>query len=123
MIWFFRDFLDGFTYLGFSIVCIIFIMAIIGFMMERKQLEREKKNREAVLEGDLKSSALGSVPLTDASTSASNIYENNVSSRNEHNVEIVQPQSVIPEEVKAENAATNAIPEVLDLNVVEDNNR
>ena len=49
MIHFFRDILSGPLYIITSILSIIFIMAIIGFMMERKKLEAEKKAQVAVI--------------------------------------------------------------------------
>ncbi len=49
MIEFFRDVLDGPLYIGTTILSIIFIMAIIGFLMERKKLEKEAKQKIAVV--------------------------------------------------------------------------
>ena len=49
MIEFFRDVLDGPLYIVTTILSIIFIMAIIGFLMERKKLEKEEKMRVAVV--------------------------------------------------------------------------
>jgi len=49
MIEFFRDVLDGPLYIVITILSIIFIMAIIGFLMERKKLEKEAKSKIAVI--------------------------------------------------------------------------
>lgn len=49
MIEFFRDILDGPLYIVATILAIIFIMAIIGFLMERKKLEKEKKENIAIV--------------------------------------------------------------------------
>lgn len=49
MIEFFRDVLNGPLYIVVVILSIIFIMAIIGFIMERKQLEKEKKASIAIV--------------------------------------------------------------------------
>lgn len=49
MIEFFRDILDGPLYIGTTILSIILIMAIIGFLMERKKLEKEVKSKVAVV--------------------------------------------------------------------------
>ena len=49
MIKFFRDTLDGPLYVVITILSIIFIMAIIGFLMERKKLEKEEKKKIAVV--------------------------------------------------------------------------
>lgn len=49
MIHFFRDILDGPLYIGITILSIIFIMAIIGFLMERKKFEKEEKQKIAVV--------------------------------------------------------------------------
>lgn len=49
MIEFFRDVLDGPVYIVTTILSIIFIMAIIGFLMERKKLEKEQKSKIAVV--------------------------------------------------------------------------
>ena len=53
MIHFFRDVLDGPLYIVIVILSIIFIMAIIGFIMERKQLEKEKKASIAVVDNTI----------------------------------------------------------------------
>lgn len=50
MIEFFRDVLNGPLYIIITIVSIILIMAIIGFIMERKKLEKEAKNKMAVVD-------------------------------------------------------------------------
>lgn len=47
MVEFFRDVLSGPLYIVTSILSIIFIMAIIGFMMERKKLEKEQNEQIA----------------------------------------------------------------------------
>lgn len=49
MIEFFRDILDGPLYIITTILSIVFIMAIIGFLMERKKLEKEEKEKIAVV--------------------------------------------------------------------------
>lgn len=49
MIEFFRDVLDGPLYIGTTILSIILIMAIIGFLMERKKLEKLVKSKVAVV--------------------------------------------------------------------------
>lgn len=56
MIWFYRDFLDGALYVVIALLALIFILAIIGFIMERLQLEKEEKNRVAVLQNEMASS-------------------------------------------------------------------
>ena len=45
MIEFFRDVISGPVYIITTIVSVIFIMAIIGFLMERKKLEKEKQEQ------------------------------------------------------------------------------
>ena len=49
MVEFFRDVLDGPLYIAVVVLSIIFIMAIIGFLMERKKLEKEAKEKVAVI--------------------------------------------------------------------------
>ncbi len=49
MVEFFRDVLDGPLYIIITVLSIIFIMAIIGFIMERKKLEKEAKAKTAVI--------------------------------------------------------------------------
>ncbi len=49
MIHFFRDILSGPLYIIISILALFFIMAIIGFLMERKKLEEEKNAHVAVI--------------------------------------------------------------------------
>lgn len=51
MIHFFRDVLDGPLYLVIVIISIILIMAIIGFIMERKKLEKEEKDKSVIVAG------------------------------------------------------------------------
>ncbi len=82
MIWFYRDFLDGPIYYVVVVLSIIFIMAIIGFIIERKQLEQEKKNREAV--------------LADVSISSSNVGEANISNVNTSTIPENPEVSTIP---------------------------
>ena len=120
MIWFFRDFLDGPLYLVVAFFCLIFIMAILGFMMERKQLEKEEKNKMVVLNNQ------NNTPIYDVGSYEESIRQNSanqtVSTPSEH-AQVVQPQSVIPNEVleKSASEGTNSkIPEVLDLNLVDD---
>lgn len=52
MIEFFRDVLDGPLYFIVVILSIIFIMAIIGFIMERKKFEQYEKNKVAFVSND-----------------------------------------------------------------------
>lgn len=49
MIEFFRDVLDGPLYIVVAILSVIFIVAIIGFIMERKKFEKEEKSKIAVI--------------------------------------------------------------------------
>lgn len=108
MIWFYRDFLDGFVYLAVAFLSLIFIMAIIGFICERKKFEEEEKNRLAVLSGEM--------PVDISVVSSPEVVAE------EENTTAVS-QSVIPQDVieKSQNAATNIkIPEVLDLNEIEE---
>lgn len=128
MIWFFRDFLDGPLYLVVAFFCLIFIMAILGFMMERKQLEKEEKNRMVVLNNE------NVTPVYDVGSfeenMRQNVSQNTVVQREIPNVQaqdnqVVKPQSVIPNEVleKSASEGTNSkIPEILDLNLVDDSN-
>lgn len=51
MIHFFRDILDGPLYIALVVVCIILIMAIIGFIMDRKKLEKEENEKRVVVGG------------------------------------------------------------------------
>lgn len=52
---FFRDVLDGPIYIALVIVCVILIMAIIGFIMERKKLEKEANSKIIHVENMLES--------------------------------------------------------------------
>ncbi len=49
MVEFFRDVLNGPLYIIVVILSIIFIMAIIGFIMERKQKEKETQDKVAFI--------------------------------------------------------------------------
>ena len=127
MIWFFRDFLDGPVYIIISILCIVFIMAIIGFMMERVQLEREKKNREAVLEDDAVGSAIDAVPIVDSNEfddfgdldNKVNEIDNVLEQEETEAEPTVSVKSVIPENIKSLNAK---IPEILDFDEIDKQN-
>ena len=54
MIEFFRDVLSGPLYYVVALLAIIFIMAIIGFMMERKQKEKAEKGKIAIVSREAK---------------------------------------------------------------------
>ena len=97
MIWFYRDFLDGGTYIIVMLLSLIFIMAIIGFIMERLQLEEEEKNRMAVLSNQ---EPVIVDPVEDV----------------EEESTPVTAQSVVPEEVIQK---SDKVPAVLDLDQVE----
>ena len=47
MVEFFRDVLDGPLYIIVALLSLIFIMAIIGFIMERSKLAKDEKGRIA----------------------------------------------------------------------------
>lgn len=51
MIHFFRDILDGPLYIALVVVCIVLIMSIIGFIMDRKKLEKEENEKRVVVGG------------------------------------------------------------------------
>lgn len=117
MIWFFRDFLDGWLYVVVSFLSLIFIMAILGFMMERKQLEIEKRNKTIVLNDndDLNK-------ITNNSKESNNVINSNNNLESNNNV--ARPKSVIPKQVleKSINEGSNSkIPEILDLTSVKNN--
>ncbi len=108
MIWFYRDFLDGFVYIIVAILSLIFVMAIIGFIMERMQLKKEQENRMAVLSNDMTSPA--PAPVSNPAPAASSNPIDTTKS--------VVPDSVIQ---KSQNAATNDnVPGVLDFNQIEE---
>lgn len=50
MIEFFRDFLDGPIYFVVAVISIVLIMAIIGYLMEKKKLEQEEKNKRVTID-------------------------------------------------------------------------
>lgn len=50
MVEFFRDVLDGPLYIIVVVFSIIFIMAIIGFLMEKKKLEKQQQDKIAVID-------------------------------------------------------------------------
>ncbi len=52
MIKFFRDILDGPLYVVVAILSVIFIMAIIGYLMEKKKISDEEKSRVAIVKND-----------------------------------------------------------------------
>lgn len=74
MIEFFRDVLDGPLYFIIAVLAIIFIMAIIGFIMERKQKEQQVKGQVAFVSRnqevvDKDNSSNGEIPETEVSNS------------------------------------------------------
>lgn len=116
MVWFFRDFLDGFLYIVVAFFSLVFIMAIIGFLMERKQLEKDEKNRMIVLNNE---------NMQNFNLSEEEPPKQQSAVVNSQVEQQVVPQSVIPDDVLEKSAAegTNAkIPEILDLNSVDDSN-
>ena len=65
MIQFFRDTLDGPLYYILAIICIFFIMAIIGFLMEKKKIEKEIQSKTAVIENKIPDSSIPPIsPVT-----------------------------------------------------------
>ena len=50
---FYRDVLDGPLYYIIALLAVILIMAIIGFLMERKKLFKEKENKIAHVDQDV----------------------------------------------------------------------
>lgn len=70
MIEFFRDVLNGPLYIVVSIIAIILIMAIIGFIMERKKLEKEHNEEIAHISNQQTETVTPIEPV--------NIQENNV---------------------------------------------
>lgn len=126
MIWFYRDFLDGFVYIIVVIISLIFIMAIIGFIMERKKTSEEEKNRIAVLSNEVlttNSHVEPAIATSVTSTPVSVVNPAPVQNDTTESVSsVVSGQSVIPQEVieKSQSAVTNSkIPEVLDFNKIE----
>ena len=92
MIEFFRDVLNGPLYIVTTILSVIFIMAIIGFLMERKKLEKEYKEQVAVVSNKQnippinqvaieKEVVTNQIPVTVNST-INNIDSNNISEVN-----------------------------------------
>ena len=92
MIEFFRDVLNGPLYIVTTILSVIFIMAIIGFLMERKKLEKEYKEQVAVVSNKQnippinpvaieKEVVTNQIPVTINST-INNIDSNNISEVN-----------------------------------------
>jgi len=129
MIWFFRDFLDGPLYLVVAFLSLIFIMAILGFMMERKQLEKEEENRMVVLNNENVTQIydVGSFEETRRESSVNTVSTSESipvqSMSDAQSNQVVRPQSVIPSEVLEKSASEGnkaKIPEILDLNLVED---
>ncbi len=64
MIEFFRDVLDGPIYIVTTILSVIFIMAIIGFLMERKKLEKEAKEKMAVVSNSPEVTPISPISVT-----------------------------------------------------------
>ena len=49
MIEFFRDILNGPLYIVTTIISVILIMAIIGYLMEKKKIDRDLTSKVAVI--------------------------------------------------------------------------
>lgn len=101
MIHFFRDILNGPLYIFTSILSIFFIMAIIGFLMERKKLEEERKAQIAVINKEIPRTnpPVNPTPITpiaveesivDTSISSTPQPLNDISSIN-NNLEVKEP--------------------------------
>ena len=54
MVEFFRDILDGPLYYVVVLIAIVLIMAIIGFIMERRQKEKQEKGKVAFVSREAK---------------------------------------------------------------------
>lgn len=95
MIHFFRDILSGPLYIITSILSVIFIMAIIGFMMERKKLEEEKKAQVAIIDNK--------VPKPETSTAPTPIQPVLVKNQQEEQ----QPVTITPQPLNSITTANN----------------
>lgn len=121
MVWFFRDFLDGLLYLVVSFFSLIFIMAILGFMMERKQLEKEEKNRMVVLNNK---NVAPDYNVGSYEESRKQAVQGNISGIPIQDSKNVIPESVVSRQEEESSRTENvnsSIPEILDLNLVDDN--
>lgn len=96
MIEFFRDVLDGPLYIVVVVISIIFIMAIIGFLMEKKKLEKEAKEKIAVIsntEDNIEESNVTPVqPVNINEEVETPIINNEVTNLNEQVTEVVLEQ-------------------------------
>jgi len=93
MIEFFRDVLSGPLYIFTAILSIILIMAIIGFIMERKKLEKEEIERIAIVDTTNNINSINNVNNINNDANISNdIFVSN-NSEISNNVEI-SPQFV-----------------------------
>lgn len=98
MIEFFRDVLDGPLYIVTTILSIIFIMAIIGFLMERKKLEKEQQSKIAVV-GTNQPEV---VPITPVTVQQPTIQQTPVPQANVATVDSTQPVVAQPVEVASQ---------------------
>ena len=83
MIEFFRDVLSGPLYIIVAILSLIFMMAIIGFMMERKKLEKEEKGRIAYVANSVE--AAGTAPVNVQTVDTANAINNEIPQQPEDN--------------------------------------
>ena len=95
---FFRDILDGPLYIIVALLSLIFIMAIIGFLMERKRLEKEEKARIVYVNNSV------DVPIEPVQTKVEEINVNPVTSSNVTTVSTipVNSNSVVNEQIPAQ---------------------
>lgn len=92
MIHFFRDILDGPLYIGITILSIIFIMAIIGFLMERKRFEKEEKQKIAVVSNTRTVTPITPVTVSQQMQSmGQNVDFNHLEKENNSSLEVKTP--------------------------------
>lgn len=94
-------------------------------MMERKQLEKNEKNKMVVLNNKSTTPIYDVGSYEEGIKQKSNNDQANISGIPVQDNHVANPQSVIPDEVleKSVNNGTNSkIPDVLDLNLVDDSN-
>lgn len=84
MIRFFRDILNGPLYIIIAILSIVFIMAIIGFLLERKKIEQEERDKVAVINNTV--TPIPNIPVTNV-VSLENEVKKPLNSLKEGNLE------------------------------------
>lgn len=95
MIHFFRDILSGPLYIITSMLSLFLIMAIIGYIMEKKKLESEYNAKVAVIDNNQDKSMINVAPISPVSIAEDNNMQQSLNNFQPSNNELEVKEPVI----------------------------